>query len=550
MPKKAGSGSVTKDLVSRVREAPDLPSLLGLLAEAKNQDQLGPGPLAAILNTLTTKAAADPAGGRAKEALQAGEALLQAAVAHNGGRPPESAVTVMVRLCCLAGAPQRALTLVEEARVAGTKPKLRTLAAILAQAASSRDRETCNAVWAKLSDFGLEPQDTEYAAMLRGLHGAHERQREVMRQMLEDLPLPSDPPLIQEIGRAFGVEGVNELRGAEPPHGEGLREAGGRWRVGWTSVAADGHCASSKRTLQALRISAAEEQELFSCTAKLANDSGCNRGFRLFQRWLKEREPYDIIIDGANVGFNNQNHEGGHFQYHQIDAVVRHFQALGQRTLLVLHPKWLREDADLSVVRKKRRRFDQVSKESPVPDEEDAAVDDDEPDITYPHSGITDAEREAPAGSHLQMIRAWKELGVLVCVPFYDCDDWYWLYAALDSFRRGREHVQVISNDQMRDHHWRMDGSRAFLQWQDRHMTRCSIQTEDSDPAGTCRPQFYPPRPYSLRSQVSDDGKVWHFPVPAIRSRAEQLSSGRPVALKEIESAEHRWLVAWQVEEP
>lgn len=37
---------------------------------------------------------------------------------------------------------------------------------------------------------------------------------------------------------------------------------------------------------------------------------------------LALQDPYDVIIDGANVGFNNQNHEGGQFQYHQIDAVV------------------------------------------------------------------------------------------------------------------------------------------------------------------------------------------------------------------------------------
>lgn len=545
MPKKSSSGGITKDLVSRVRDAPSLPALLELLAEAKGQE-LGAGPLAAILNTLATKAASDVEG-RAGEALSAGEALLEAAVAHSGGRPPESAVTVMVRLCCIAGAPERALSLVEEARVAGMKPKLRTLAAILAQAAKAGDRQTCDGVWAKLSSYGLEPQDTEYAAMLRGLRGVHMRQREVLKQLLIDLPLPSDPPLIEEIGRAFGVEGAMAFRCAALPYGEGLQEDGGQWRVGWTSIDTAGRCALSKRRLQALRISAAEERELFACTAKLANDSGFNKGFKLFQKWLREQEPYDVIIDGANVGFNNQNHEGGHFQYQQIDAVVQHFQSAGQRALLVLHPKWLREDADLSVVRRKRRKFDQVSKDSPtrgVGGGEDEDEDDGDTNIVYPHDGVTDAEREAPLGSPSRMIRAWKELGCLVCVPFYDCDDWYWLYAALDSFQRGREHVQVVSNDQMRDHHWRMDGSRSFLQWQDRHMTRVSIQT--AEPGGQYSPQLYPPRPYSFRAQVSEDQRAWHFPVPAIRSRAEQLQSGRPVAHKEIETAEHRWLVAWQ----
>ena len=29
----------------------------------------------------------------------------------------------------------------------------------------------------------------------------------MLRQLIEELPMPSDPPLIEEIGRVFGVEG-------------------------------------------------------------------------------------------------------------------------------------------------------------------------------------------------------------------------------------------------------------------------------------------------------------------------------------------------------
>jgi len=549
---KKGSANGTKDLVTRARDTADLRSLLQVLKEATTQD-VGSA-LATILNLLATKAAADTQG-LAAEALEAGEGLLAVAITNNGGRPPESAVTIMVRLCCMCGKPQRALSLVEEARQAGMKPKLRNLTPILAQAGSTGDLETCDGVWAKLKEMGLDPQDTEYAAMLRGLRGKLERQREVLRQMLEDLPLPSDPPLVEEIAFSFGVQNVAELRGAEPPHREGLpEEGGGSWRVGWTSVDLEGRCSLTGRSLQALRISAAEEKELFACTAKLANDSGCNRGFRAFQRWIREQEPYDVIIDGANVGFNNQNHEGGHFQYHQIEEVVQHFRERRQRTLVVLHPKWMKENADLSVMRRKRRKFDPVSKDeapnSPEPGEDEEEEDDDDaPDIVYPHEGITEAERTASAGTPLALIRGWKELGVLVCVPFHDCDDWYWLYAALHSFQRGREQVQVISNDHMRDHHWRMDSQKAFVQWQDRHMTRVSIlHAEDASLKVTV--QLCPPRPYSLRSQVSQDGQAWHFPIPAIRSRAEQLSTGRPASAKELEAAEHRWLVAWRTPLP
>jgi len=315
-------------------------------------------------------------------------------------------------------------------------------------------------------------------------------------------------------------------------------------------VTLEGVCSLTGRTLQALQLSAAQREDLFRCTAQLANHDGHNKQFRVFQRWFESQEPYDVVIDGANVGFNNQNREGGQFQYEQIDIVLQHFRRSGQRALLVLHPKWLKEDANLAVYKRKRRRFDQVAKDDqqPSPDKDNEEDDDEADNVVFPHEGISDAERAAQPGTRQHLMREWKESGSLLCVPFSDCDDWYWLYAALDSYRRGREHVQVVSNDLMRDHHWRMYSSKAFLQWQDRHMTRVFMQTDAEKPDSPAVPQFYPPRPYSLCAQVSEDGQAWHFPVPAVRSRAEQLQSGRPLANREVKSAEHRWLVAWQTQ--
>ena len=141
--------------------------------------------------------------------------------------------------------------------------------------------------------------------------------------------------------------------------------------------------------------------------------------------------------------FNNQNHEGGHFQYRQIDTVVQRFIAEGRRVLLVLHPKWLKEDADLSVVRRKRKKLDPISTSEAPPAVDDDDEDADEQALVYPHDVVTEAERTAEPGTPLGTIRSWKEAGVLLRVPTYDCDDWYWLYAALDSLQRGVKHVQV-----------------------------------------------------------------------------------------------------------
>lgn len=550
------SGPV-KNVVSQARKVADLPSLLALVAEALARKEQSPANLAGLLSLLAAKAR--PLSGSADEAtsetLRVGEALLEAATLRSGGStPPESAVTSMVRLCCTLGVPERALALVDEACAAGMKPKVRTLAAILVQAASSGDTKTCEGVWAKLAALSLEPQDTEYAAMLRGLRGSRARQMEILRQMLVDLPLPSEELLVEELGRVFGVEAATNLQEADPAWAEGqpsnpaaAGEAEEAWRVGWTSISAEGLCALTHRQLQALQISPAEEKLLSACAGRLANDSGSNANFRLFQKWTSEQEPWDVIIDGANVGYSCQNRQGGEFSYVQIDAVVRLCLEQSQRVLLVLHPKWLREDVDRSTVKRKKRRLEQISgHDEPPPEEEGVSAATGH--VLYPHEGVTEAEREAEPGSPLHLIRSWKELGVLLCVPMRDCDDWYWIYAALDSFRRGYRHVQVISNDNMRDHHWRMHGLPAFVQWQDRHMTRVYMKPAgEGQEAGTpAVPALASPLPYSLRAQVSQDERAWHFPVPVVRTRAEQIQTGRPVGPKEVELAEKRWLVAWR----
>jgi len=545
-------GSLTADMEARLREAPTLPTVLKLIDEFHGRD-LPMRYFLEALNALATRSAAAPTKSVEEDALRpalgTGERLLRCAAALNGGKPVESAVSSMVRLSCACGATERALELIGEAQVAGMAPKLRTLSVVLQCAAEAGDGPTCGRVWDHLPRLGLAPRDVEFAAMLRGLRGSPAEQPRILRQLLDCLPLPSEACLIEEIGRVFGVEHAADLRGSGAPPAEGREQGGRTWRVGWTSVDAQGVCSLSGRRLQAMDVTQAEEDALFACTLRLANDSGQNRSFHKFYRWIQEQPAYDVVVDGANVGFNNQNHEGGHFQYEQIQAVVQKLRDQGKRVLLVLHPKWLKENADLSVPpRKKRRKLPQIAEQGPPPrpdcDEEEA---DGSKDLSYPHDPITEAEREAQPGSYLHIIRTWKEMGVLLRVPVHDCDDWYWLVAALDSARKGAKHIQVVSNDHMRDHHWRMFSDKAFLKWRSRHMTRVSILAASPPSAEECHVVLSPPRPFSLQAQVSADGTAWHFPVPTgIPSRAEQLASGRPVGKREIETAEYQWLVAWQ----
>ena len=53
--------------------------------------------------------------------------------------------------------------------------------------------------------------------------------------------------------------------------------------------------------------------------------------------------PFDVMIDGANVGYFKQNYAGAptHIDYYQVDAMIKYLQSTGRRVLLVLHCRHL-----------------------------------------------------------------------------------------------------------------------------------------------------------------------------------------------------------------
>lgn len=58
---------------------------------------------------------------------------------------------------------------------------------------------------------------------------------------------------------------------------------------------------------------------------------------------FRSRGPYDVMIDGANVGYYKQNYNGApqHIDYFQVDAMLKYLQSTGRRVLLVLHCRHL-----------------------------------------------------------------------------------------------------------------------------------------------------------------------------------------------------------------
>ena len=125
---------------------------------------------------------------------------------------------------------------------------------------------------------------------------------------------------------------------------------------------------------------------------------------------------YDVVIDGANIGYYKQNFMNSphHVNYEQIDWIVRYFTyTLKKRVLLVMH----------------NRHF---------------------------------TKRMLPS-KYQYIIDFWMNNNILYQTPAGMNDDWFWMHAAL------KYKSLVVTNDEMRDHHFQMLAPKFFLRWKERH---------------------------------------------------------------------------------
>eukprot|EP00306_Pavlova_sp_CCMP459_P013457 CAMPEP_0185181598 /NCGR_PEP_ID=MMETSP1140-20130426/478_1 /TAXON_ID=298111 /ORGANISM="Pavlova sp., Strain CCMP459" /LENGTH=676 /DNA_ID=CAMNT_0027747459 /DNA_START=29 /DNA_END=2059 /DNA_ORIENTATION=+ len=206
--------------------------------------------------------------------------------------------------------------------------------------------------------------------------------------------------------------------------------------------------------------------------------------FDMFRAWLAEREPFDFVVDAANVGYFGNNstratvqarsgqtpgeadnvdklcgRKGAVINFRQITAMIRELNKSGGRTLTCLHEKYIRR----------------CSETNP----EDAA---------YFHQ--------------LQME------GALYTTPHGANDDHYWLYAAVASQSPSR--CLVVSNDEMRDHAFDMLAPRFFARWKECHIVQYQMYNHYA-PDGVIRVVLRHPPAFSSVVQTHGDGR-WFFP--------------------------------------
>mmetsp|Transcript_15965 Transcript_15965/g.25911 ORF Transcript_15965/g.25911 Transcript_15965/m.25911 type:complete len:959 (+) Transcript_15965:239-3115(+) len=213
------------------------------------------------------------------------------------------------------------------------------------------------------------------------------------------------------------------------------------------------------------------------------------------EKETQSSQPFDVVVDGANVGYYKQNFPNAprHVDYDQIDWIVSHFKEKGQRVLLVMHS----------------RHF----------------------------------SSEMMPSKYKPMSEAWASEGFLYKTPPGMNDDWFWMHAAL------KYRTIVVTNDQMKDHHFQMLSPRFFLRWRERHQVPFALTSwetargeDDSDGNSTSQKRrkvsLELPKNYSRRIQRVADGLV----VPlAKRGDENRFMDGHQVA-SEDEPREETYL--------
>ncbi|KAJ0398219.1 hypothetical protein P43SY_006351 [Pythium insidiosum] len=404
-------------------------------------------------------------------------------------RVDESVYSALIKISAKAKDYGRCAELLEKMTSECVEPRLRTFSPLLVSYCS--DGNLAKGLWVRerVHHHSIELTEPEYVALFDACISA-ESSSEFYRLLEEYIDVIPQPTIAawEVFKRWFArLEYIDVI----PQPTIAAWEVFKRWfasngaRVdgrGWTctvgTVDEKGVSSVSGDQLVSMELPEAEETALLEKIVGLVRtDEKRIEQWAEFTEWLTTKGPFDIIIDAANVGYFNRNFDGGGFSYRQIQLMLEHYESQGKKVLVVLH---------------KRRTYDDQRR----------TYDDQVPEDFRP------------------VLASWKERNIMYNCRSGNNDDWYWLYAAVKLGGR----TLVVTNDEMRDHHFQMIHNRSFGRWKERHQVHYTIHNER-------RVKVQEPRVYSARPQQI--GANWHFPLADSSEWLKKKKSWRGLRKKE-----------------
>lgn len=395
--------------------------------------------------------------------------------------PAEAAFSALMRCCCSEGHKEQALELYEDMKRLGLEPKLRGVTALVAAYGAAGDTSTCFYLFDEMkTKLNIDPTEKEYYSLLQACAIAKDaRFISVVDELMEDHLLLHDQETIDLIyqhlheqyhfGQASSiVEASGALKDVTTDVASPLvlqsidlnvqtrsglleqlqsfaidRDPNQKHKLNnkvkdlvslkpaaAAAVAAADAAPPSVATAADTAMVTVEEGTVKDATNKNKDTTrkyvvlpkANEEKWTAFTSWLDKRYeayPFDILVDGANVGYYKQNFPGApnHIDYHQLHALI---EALirdhGRKPLLIIHSRHLADHM--------------------IPPQD--------PKVR-------------------SLIASWRERNIVYATPKGFNDDWFWLYTTV------RFQIPVVTNDEMRDHHFKLLSPRYFMRWRERY---------------------------------------------------------------------------------
>ncbi|RLN26476.1 hypothetical protein BBJ28_00020596, partial [Nothophytophthora sp. Chile5] len=351
-------------------------------------------------------------------------------------------------------------------------PKLRTFTPLLLAYSEVGNLDKCVWVHEKMVSHALEPTETDYVALLRVCvkTGNAERFYAFLDAFIEDMMQPG-PSAWEVLKDWFSRSSFCAL--CAYGCSEAAQVDGRKWTITEGTVSKDGVCSVTGDQLQSLELAPAVEKALLDKVEQLVRP---RLDFTVRCSLGTEWDGTGLNSVCSDVAFGGSS---GGFSYEQIASMVEHYEAQSKKVLLLLH---------------QRRTEDEQ-----VPPE------------------------------HRSLVAQWRTRGVMYNCQTGNNDDWYWLYAAVKLGGR----TLVVSNDEMRDHHFQMIHDRALARWKERHQVHYQVHGR--------RVEVEEPPPFSARPQRV--GETWHFPS---RDGGDGEEDDAPPAGKSSGANSSLWLCVQQ----
>ncbi|EAN76902.1 hypothetical protein, conserved [Trypanosoma brucei brucei TREU927] len=239
--------------------------------------------------------------------------------------------------------------------------------------------------------------------------------------------------------------------------------------------------------------------------------------FAVFKDTLS-RLDYDAVIDGANVGYYGLSNwyrgaKEALLRSRGVDPSTLPEYELCEIPLPVdVPPKFSLIDEMLTEAQKLRKKS-----------------------VVMLHSRHV----RSPSKENLVWLEKWGQESSLIVCPGFLNDDYCWLFAAIH-----RPNCLVVSNDQMRDHHFSLLSRRSFLRWRQRHLV--TYRARFSWATGAVSLLLSLPRPYAVwvqRGQLSPSH--WHVPVRTTLDVIDQATNRKTESEMEVDKNGDDFCNAW-----